>query len=123
MPQSLNVAATLATQKLAVPNTPPAATIAVQARARAERVRHAIFDGATHGFQQRVCSEMAWRRERHSREQNGHDRLTVELVFADVLVHEADGNQDTAAAILAAFQRQLSPVIRLRDGQFLLEFE
>lgn len=123
MPRSSSEAIPLATHKPVAARNPSAATVAVQVQERTERVRRAIFGGASHGFQQRVCDAMDWRKERHSSEQNGHDRLTVETVFADVLVHEADGNPDKACQILAAFQRPLSPVIRLRDGQYLLEFE
>ena len=103
--------------------TQPAQAIPEKVAVRTEQVRRALFDGADYGFGQLVADTMKWRKERHSREVNGHDRLSVELVFADVLVHEARGSQDKAAQILAAFQRPLCPVIRHRDGQYFLEFD
>lgn len=92
-------------------------------RERTEKVRRAVLDAALYGFNQRVASLMEWRKERLSREQNGSDRLTVELVLAEALAHEEEGRPQSAAKILEAFQRKQTPVIRLRDGQYLLEFE
>jgi hypothetical protein len=66
---------------------------------------------------------MGWRKERPTREKSGVEKLSVELVFAEVAMHEEEGRPDDATRVLAAFQRKQTPVIRLRDGQYLLEFE
>lgn len=98
-------------------------TFSANVHERTEKVRQAVLDGAVYGFGQRIANLMDWRKERLSREHNGSDRLTVELVLAEAVAHEEQGRPETAAKILAAFQRKQTPVIRLRDGQYLLEFE
>jgi hypothetical protein len=99
------------------------ANVCERVRARVEDVRRALVKTAPHGFQCRVASVMGWRKERPTREKSGVEKLSVELVLAEVAMHEEEGRPDDATRVLAAFQRKQTPVIRLRDGQYLLEFE
>lgn len=107
----------------AISEPTPQQRLATKVKERTERVRVAMLQNADRGFHQRVCDAMGWRRERPSREQNGAEKLSVELVFADAALHIEEGRPDAATAILAAFQQTVCPVIRLRDGQYLLELE
>lgn len=99
------------------------ATLCERVHARVDDVRRALVTSAPHGFQVRVAAVMGWRKERPTREKSGVEKLSVELVFAEVAMHEEEGRPDDATRVLAAFQRKQTPVIRLRDGQYLLEFE
>lgn len=101
----------------------PQTRLAKNVAERTESVRLAIHNNSPRGFHGRVCAAMGWRAERPSREQNGAEKLSVELVLADAMLHQQEGNQDAAAEILAAFQRPLCPVIELRNGQIVMEFE
>lgn len=99
------------------------ASVASGVRDRVDAVRLAIHNAAPAGFQGRVAKVMGWRKERPSREHTGVEKLSVDLVLAEVAMHEEEGRPDEATKILATFQRKQTPVIRLRDGQYLLEFE
>lgn len=103
--------------------TVAADTVRASVANRVEQVRGALHGASIYGFGQRVADAMGFRKERVSREQNGSDRLTVELVLAEAELHEREGRPDSAARILSTFQRRLAPVVRLRDGQWLLDLE
>lgn len=61
------------------------ATVAERVRARVESVRLAIHENSPKGFQQRLSEVMGWRKERPSREQTGVEKLSVDLVLAEVV--------------------------------------
>lgn len=93
--------------------------------ARIEAVRALMVNTAPTGFQQKVADLMEWRKERISREKQGTEKLSVELLLAEIELHREQGRDAEADALIAALtadQPRRTPVIRLRDGQYLLEF-
>lgn len=95
------------------------------------RIRSLMVASAPHGFQTRVAELMNARKERISRELGSVEKLSVELVLAEVALHRAEGRPEHADRLLAALnegepvhlQTSGALVIRLRDGQMFLDLE
>lgn len=79
---------------------------ATKARQGCELVRIRFAASGDHGFRSRVADLMGWRRERISREQNGAEKLSVELILAAAAQHDAEGHPEEADLLLGPFQRE-----------------
>lgn len=75
------------------------------------RIRSLMRDGAPHGFQQRLAVVLDIRKERISRELQSVEKLSVELVLAEIALHREEGRREQAEQILAAFNDALGASI------------
>lgn len=99
--------------------------------AKLDAIRSLMVTAAPRGFQQGVADLMQARKERVSREIGAVEKLSLELVLAEVALHRAEGRPEHADRLLAAinegeplhFQTAGALVIRLRDGQMFLDLE
>lgn len=107
------------------------ADLQVSIRGRVGRLRVAMVNNAPLGFQRRVADLMDWREQRPTREVTGVEKLSVELLLAEVELHRVEGRSAEAESLLALVNEgqaihlstDRAVVIRMKDGQMLLDFE
>jgi hypothetical protein len=102
----------------------------VTIRERIAKLRAAMVNGAPWGFQERVSSLMDWRHQRVTREVTGVEKLSVELLLAEIALHRVEGRAEEADRLLGLvnagqtirMSADGAAIIRMRDGQMEFSF-